>query len=137
MNSFFSPSPILLKECIAVIRIVVGLLLIYHGIEIFSPETMDGYLQWEMFKVPYGKLMVYMGKGSEFVTGILLFLGLLTRVSALVMIGNFSYITFFVGEGRFWYQEQHPFMFALFGILFLFTGPGAWSVDGIIFNRKN
>ena len=136
MTSFFSFSPIYLNNGIAILRIVVGLLLLYHGIEIFTSETMNTYLQWDMFKGPYGKFLVYMGKGSEFVTGILLLLGLFTRIGALLMIGNFSYITFFVGEGRFWYQEQHPFMFALFGILFLFTGSGAWSLDKIIFNKK-
>jgi putative oxidoreductase len=136
MNQFFSPSPILLNNGIAILRIAVGLLLVFHGIEIFIPETMNSYLQWDMFKGPYGKFLVYMGKGSEFVAGLLLTLGLLTRVSAVIMIGNFSYITFFVGQGRFWYEEQHPFMFALFGILFLFTGPGAWNVDRIIFNKK-
>jgi len=136
MIPFFSPAPILLNNGIAIVRIVVGLLLIYHGIEIFAPETINGYLQWDMFKGPYGKFLVYTGKGSEFVAGVLLSLGLFTRVSALIMIGNFSYITFFVAQGRFWYEEQHPFMFALFGILFLFTGPGAWSLDRIIFNKK-
>ena len=136
LTSFFSSSPVFLNNGIAILRIVVGLLLLYHGIEIFTPETMNTYLQWDMFKGPYGKFLVYMGKGSEFIAGIFLLLGLFTRIGALIMIGNFSYITFFVGEGRFWYQEQHPFMFALFGILFLFTGPGAWSLDSIIFTKK-
>jgi putative oxidoreductase len=136
MNAFFSHSPIFLDKGIALIRIVIGLLLIYHGVEIFSPETMNSYLEWDMFKGPYGKSMVYAGKTTEFIVGVLLSLGLLTRVSALLMIGNFTYITFFVGQGRFWYEDQHPFMFALFGILFLFTGPGAWSLDRIIFNKK-
>src|SRR5687767_14567799 len=132
LTSFFSPSPVFLNNGIAILRIAVGLLLLYHGIEIFTPETMNTYLQWDMFKGPSGKFLVYMGKGSEFIAGIFLLLGLFTRIGALIMIGNFSYITFFVGEGRFWYQEQHPFMFALFGILFLFTGPGAWSLDSIL-----
>jgi len=136
MIPLFSPAPILLNNGIAIIRIVVGLLLIYHGIEIFTPETMNSYLQWDMFKGPYGKYMVYAGKTTEFITGILLSLGLLTRVSAILMIGNFSYITFFVGQGRFWYEDQHPFMFALFGVLFIFTGPGAWSLDRILFHKK-
>ena len=104
--SFFSPSPIFLSNGIAILRMTVALLLIYHGIEIFTPETMNGYLEWEMFKGPYGKFLIYLGKGSEFFTGIALLLGFLTRLSALIVIGNFFYITFFVGEGRFWYQEQ-------------------------------
>jgi putative oxidoreductase len=137
LTSFLSSSPIFLNNGIAILRIVVGLLLLYHGIEIFTPETMNTYLEWDMFKGPYGKFLVYMGKGSEFVAGIFLLLGLFTRIGALLMVGNFSYITFFVGQGRFWYQEQHPFMFALFGILFLFTGPGPWSLDTILFAKKD
>jgi putative oxidoreductase len=136
MNIFFSPSPIFIDKGIAVMRIIVGALLIYHGIEVFSPEIMKGYLDWDMFKGSSGKLKVYVGKSSEFIAGILLFLGLLTRPCAILIIGTFSYITFFVGQGRFWYQEQHPFMFVLFGLLFLFTGPGAWSVDEILFKKK-
>lgn len=136
MNRFLSPSPVLLEKGIALVRIIVGLLLIYHGIEVFDPELMNGYVEGGMVKGSYAKLMVYLGKTSELTCGCLLFLGLFTRVGALIMIGTFSYITFFVGGGRFWYQDQHPFMFALFGLLFLFTGPGSWSADAVIFNRK-
>src|SRR5687768_12865286 len=102
MIPLFSPSPILLNNGIAILRIVIGLLLIYHGMEIFTPEIMNNYLQGDMFKGSYAKFMVYMGKGSEFVIGILLLLGLFTRIGALLMICTFSYITFFVGQGRFW-----------------------------------
>jgi uncharacterized membrane protein YphA (DoxX/SURF4 family) len=27
-------------------------------------------------------------------------------------------------------------MFVLFGLLFLFTGPGAWSIDALIFKKR-
>ena len=74
MIPLFSPAPILLNNGIAIIRIVVGLLLIYHGIEIFTPETMNSYLQWDMFKGPYGKFMVYAGKTTEFIAGVFCFL---------------------------------------------------------------
>lgn len=125
------------RRGLAVVRIILGLLLIYHGQEVFRPEIMRTYLEWDMFKVPAGKFMVYMGKSVELITGILLTAGFLTRPAAVLVIGNFLYITFFVGQGRFWYQDQHPFMFALFGLLFLFTGAGAWSVDGMISRRRD
>jgi putative oxidoreductase len=124
------------RRGLAVVRIILGLLLIYHGQEVFRPEIMSTYLEWDIFKVPVGKFMVYMGKSAELITGILLTAGFLTRPAAVLVIGNFLYITFFVGQGRFWYQDQHPFMFALFGLLFLFTGAGAWSVDGMISKRN-
>lgn len=136
MQKFFIPQPISLEGTIAIVRMIVGLLLIYHGLEVFNPEIMNDYMQWDQFKGSMGDLKVYAGKSAELLAGILLLLGLLTRVGALLVIGTFLFITFFVGQGRFWYEEQHPFMFALFGVLFLFVGPGAWSLDTVVFEKK-
>jgi putative oxidoreductase len=137
MKSFLSPQPIRLYETIAIVRMGVGMLLIYHGIEVFNPSLMKGYVQSGMVNGNSALFMVYIGKTSELTSGILLLFGFLTRLAAIIVVGTFSYITFVVGEGRFWYQEQHPFMFALFGLLYLFTGPGEYSVDSLIFKTKN
>lgn len=137
MNAFFSSSPIQMHKVLAAIRIVVGLLLVYHGQEVFNTELMKGYAEWETFKDMPANMMVYAGKGAELIAGVLLTLGLFTRVGAMITIGTFTYITFFVGHGHFWYEDQHPFMFALFGLLFLFTGPSLWSLDGMLFGKGN
>lgn len=136
MKRFFSPSPIWSNNGIAVVRIILGALMIYHGQEVFNPELMNSYLEWERFKGPDGKFMVYLGKSSEFIAGVSFLLGIFTRFGALLLIGTLSYVTFFVGHGRFWYEDQHPFMFVLFGLLFLFTGPGSWSLDASIFRSE-
>jgi len=135
MNYLFYPLPIKMEVGIAFLRIAIGGMIAYHGMEVFSPELMNSYLTWDMFKNPNGKWMVYMGKSSEFIAGVLLVLGLATRVGASVLTLTMAYITFFVGHGKFWYEDQHPFMFVLFGILFLFIGPGAFSLDAIVFKR--
>ena len=80
--------------------------------------------------------MPYIGKGAEFLAGILLVLGLFTRLACLITIGTFGYITFCVGKGLFWMEDQHPFMFVLFGLLFFSTGPGAMSMDAKFFDSK-
>src|SRR5690606_32238607 len=116
----FSPGP---EKGIGIIRIIVGLLLVYHGHEVFRPAIMNSYFDWDMFKEPSTKFFVYAGMAAEPIAGIFLTLGLLTRVGALLTIGTFCYITFIVGNGRFWYEDQHPFMFALLGLLFVLTGP--------------
>lgn len=136
MKTFFSSSPIQLPKALAIVRIVVGLLISYHGFEIFNHEIMQGYLTWDIFKHPTGKTLVYAGKAGELTAGILLVLGLFTRVGALLLIGTLSYITFIIGQGRFWYEDQHPFLFVLFGVLFLFTGPGAWNLDEKFFHKE-
>src|SRR6185436_5461009 len=103
MNSFLSSSPVWQANGVALIRITFGLMLIYHGQEVFNPELMKGYEQWDSFKGPMAKLLVYAGKGSELVAGIFLLLGLLTRVGSGIVIGTFFYITFVLGHGKFWY----------------------------------
>ncbi len=137
MNTFFSPAPVRLHKVLAVLRIIVGLLLVYHGQEVFNPELMKGYAEWEMFKDRPATLMVYAGKGAELIAGVLFSLGLFTRISSFITIGTFAYITFFVGHGHFWYEDQHPFMFVLIGVLFLFSGPGAWSLDERFFGKSD
>lgn len=136
MKNLLTPEPIFIKQGIGIVRITIGIFLIYHGQEIFHPEIIKGYSEWEIFKGSSGMLMIYAGKSSELVAGVLLFLGLLTRPGAIMIAGTFAYITFFVGQGRFYYEDQHPFMFLLFGVLFSFTGPGAWSLDAVIFKDK-
>jgi hypothetical protein len=46
MFKFFSPAPVLLNYGITLVRIVTGVLLIYHGKEVFDPELMDKYTGW-------------------------------------------------------------------------------------------
>lgn len=137
MKRFFSIAPIIPNKGIGIARIIIGAFLLYHGREVFDSELMRGYMEWENFKGSAGAFMVYAGKGAEFIAGLFLFLGLFTRVGAFIALGTLVYITFFVGHGKFWYDDQHPFMFTLFGLLFLFTGPGAWSLDQLIFKGKS
>jgi putative oxidoreductase len=50
MKSFFSPLPLWQNNGLAVIRIVVGGFLIYHGCEMFDTPVMNEYFKWDMFK---------------------------------------------------------------------------------------
>jgi putative oxidoreductase len=135
IKSILSPDPLWQSQGLGFVRVVLGLLMVYHGLEVFDDELMSGYLKWETFQQPYSKFMVYAGKTSELVAGVLIFLGLFTRIGALLAIGTFSYITFFVGHGKFWYEDQHPFMFALTNLIFFFNGPASWSLDGLFFKK--
>ena len=108
-----------------------------HGWEVFDSPTMQGYAAWDQFKgMRSALLMVYLGKGAELVAGILLLTGLLTRVAAVILIVTMLYISFFVGNGKIWYEDQHPFLFVLLGFVFVFTGPGSWSADGLMTHQQ-
>jgi len=135
MNKIASPLPYWQAGIFAV-RLIVGFFMIYHGWEIFSTEKMNPYLEWDVFKTPSGKAMVYAGKGAELVGGVLLFLGLFTRIACVILIGTMAYIAFFVSRGRIWYEDQHPFLFVLLGLVFIFTGPTKYSLDYVLFRKK-
>ena len=110
--------------------------MMYHGFEIFDRGTMIGYTTWAQFKeMPSPAFIVYTGKAAELIAGLLFTIVWFTRLASLVLILTMLYITFFVGHGKFWYDDQHPFLFVLLGFVFFFTGPGKWSVDGILFSK--
>lgn len=137
MNRIFSPAPIWQQEGLALIRIITGFFMIYHGLEVFSAEKVNGYLTWEMFDDPStGRFLVYSGKIAELLGGILLFIGLYTRLAAVLVAGTMLYVCLFVGHGKVWYEDQHPFLFVLLGLVFFFTGPGAWSLDNLLFRKR-
>ena len=136
MNRFFSSSPVWQTTGLTLIRFVVGLFMIYHGWEVFSAEKMNGYMEWDMFKnSSSARMMVYAGKATELAGGILLFVGLFTRIAALILMGTMSYIAFFVGHGKIWYEDQYPFLFVVLALVFVFMGGGKWSFDNLLFKK--
>ncbi len=138
MNKLFSSSPFYENEALASFRIIIGLFLVYHGWEVFEEEKIKEYSKWEVIqKMPSPLFMAYLGKGMELITGILLTVGLFTRIASLCMSVTMLFIVFKIGSGKFYADDQHPFLFALAGILFFFTGPVKWSIDQKLFKRKN
>lgn len=137
MSILFSPSPYAQASAIGIARMILGVFLIIHGIEVFDDKLMTDYAKWDSFKkFPSPALAVYIGKCNELIAGICLLLGLFTKLACLVVILSFLYITFFVGNGKFWYEDQHPFMFALVAAILFFTGPGKWSIDHLLYNKR-
>jgi uncharacterized membrane protein YphA (DoxX/SURF4 family) len=136
MKKLFSASPLWQRQGVALVRMITGLFLIYHGGEVFDKSKMMEYASWDLFKNTFSpSFLVYTGKSAELVAGFLLFVGLATRVAAIIVMITFIYISFFVGHGKVWYDDQHPFMFVLIAIVFLVTGPGAWSMDELLFQQ--
>jgi putative oxidoreductase len=137
MKNFFSPSPIWQQSGLGLIRILVGVFLIYHGWEVLDAEKMKEYASWDIFKnSSSGLFMVYMGKIAELLGGIMLTIGCFTRLACIIVILTMAYIAFFVGHGKIWYEDQYPFLFVVLGFVFIFSGPGKWSVDNLLFNQK-
>ncbi|WP_338876067.1 DoxX family protein [Spirosoma sp. SC4-14] len=137
MMNFFTAAGLFRESGLTLIRIVLGIFLIYHGWEVFDPAQMKEYAAWDTFRQSASPLfMVYLGKGSEFVSGLLLLVGFLTRIGCLIVIGTMLYIVFFIGHGKIFYEDQHPFLFALLALVFFFYGPGPWSLDALFWKNN-
>jgi putative oxidoreductase len=137
MNKFLSPSPLWQQQGLGIIRIIVGVFMIYHGLELFDNTKMNEYSKWMIdLKLPAPRFMAYLGKSSELITGILFTIGIFTRPAAIVLAVTMTFIAFFIGHGRIHMEDQHPFLFVLLALVFVFTGPGKWSLDRTLFKKQ-
>lgn len=137
LNSGNQPSS-LWFDGIVLVRIALGVLLIFHGWQLFENEEIHGLrdLLFDM-SMPFQQAMAYTEKVIELGGGVFLILGLFTRFVTAALFLAFMFIAFFVGEGRVFTVDQHPFLLALFALLFFFTGAGRLSADYILFaNRR-
>jgi putative oxidoreductase len=116
-------------QMLAILRIMVALLFIEHAtIKLFGfpPGGMPG-------QQPIGTLLGVAGI-IEIVTGVLLLLGLFTRLAAFIAAGEMAVAYFmFHGSKGFYPAVNMGEAAILFCFVFLYlaaAGPGAWSIDG-------
>ncbi len=137
IKKLFSSDPLWSDQGLVALRILTGLLIAYHGADIFKRTAMEEVLTWDVIKaLPAPEPMVYLGKGIELLAGICLVLGLFTRAAALFMAINMLFICFKIGNGRFYYEDGYPFLFALLALIFFFLGPVKWGLDFVIFKKQ-
>ena len=115
-------------QVLAILRIVVGLLFLEHGLQKFFG-----------FPVPFpmpGPLppMVMAAGAIELIAGALVTIGLFTRLAAFVASGEMA-VAYFIGHfpKGFWPVENMGEGAILYCFIFLYiaaAGPGAWSIDG-------
>jgi putative oxidoreductase len=114
-------------QLLAVLRIVAALLFIQHGtIKLFQfpAAQMEGPLP----------TMLLVAAIIELVTGILMIVGLFTRLAAFIASGLMA-AAYFIGHypQGFWPAFNQGEAAILFCFVFLYiaaAGPGAWSIDG-------
>lgn len=134
-----SQSPGVWYDGIALVRIMVGLMLIFEGWQLFEINNLNGFadLLFNM-AIPFQEAMMHTGRLVELIGGFFLILGLFTRVITALLFLTFMFITFGMGEGKVFSDNQLPFLLALVSLIFFFTGAGRLSIDYILFvNRKD
>ena len=116
---------------LSVLRIIGGFLFLQHGTQkLFAyPMPPPGG------KPPVGSLYGIAGL-LEFIGGILIMIGLLTRPVAFLLSGEMAVAYFMVHASQsFWptkNQGETAVFFCFLFLYFAFAGPGPWSVDALV-----
>lgn len=93
MKWLFATGSIFENEGLLFVRICTGLFMAYHGWEVFDTKKMNSYFEWDQFKHTSSTFLVYAGKITELVEGILLIPGLFTRFASLMIFVTMLYIS--------------------------------------------
>jgi putative oxidoreductase len=122
-------------QLLAILRIIVALLFIEHAlIKLFGfPPGGQPGLQPAM-------TLLWVGGVVELVTGVLVLLGLFTRLAAFVASGEMAvaYFMFHFPSG-FWPAVNMGEAAILYCFVFLYiaaAGPGAWAIDNLRMRRE-
>lgn len=116
-------------QLLAILRIVVALLFIEHGaIKLFGfpPGGQPGLQAMGSF--------LWIAGAIELVTGLLVLLGLFTRIAAFIAAGEMAVAYWMIHAPKSLFPATNMGEAAiLFCFIFLYlaaAGPGAWSIDG-------
>lgn len=117
------------------IRMISGAIIFYFGLEVFEPQSMDGYTEWLTdVGMPFPGFMPYVGKLSELICGATLAIGLFTRLSAIPLIATMFVVNFIMLDGNI---LADTFYLLLLFSTFLFAGSGRISLDYVLSRRSS
>lgn len=124
------------------VRVVVGGILMAHGF----PKLFDNAMYLERFsQMGFPAWAVYAAGAVEFFGGLLLVVGLFTRIAAFLIAGEF-FVAFvrvhwqaaerglfgFLGRGG----DEYPLVLSVLAFLLLTVGAGAISLDRLVFKDR-
>ena len=119
-------------RALAVLRIVTAYLFVQHGTAKFFGLPQQGMSDGvQLFS------LVGLAGVLELVGGLLLLIGLFTRLTAFVLCG-FMAVAYFMAHASQGHvlvpmlnQGELAVLFCFVFLYFVFSGPGAWSLDGV------
>ena len=118
-----------------VLRVALGAIMIAHGKEKVFGGMAKHIAFIHSIGVPLPTLMAYLSAGAEFVGGILLVVGLFTRIASFAICVDMLVAIFkvhlkngFTGQGNY----QFPLALAVIAFALIFYGAGPISLDWAI-----
>ena len=116
---------------LAILRIVAGLIFIPHGM-----QKLFGFPEPPENGLPPAFSLFWIGGILEFGGGLLMLLGLFTRPVAFLLSGEMAVAYWMVHAPKNFVPALNAgdaaILYCFVFLLFVFTGPGAWSLDGLL-----
>jgi putative oxidoreductase len=134
-NKILSAQPLHRDLGTLLLRLVFGGLFIYIGYG--KIEHYDQYLP--MFK-DYTGLGIKMSYNlvifAEFFCGILVTIGLFTRLAVIPILITMIVVIFVALKDKGFNDKQLPFLYLILSLVIFVLGSGKYSVDALLFKRK-
>lgn len=141
IKTMIGSNPNLVSFCLLLLRCTIGILLFIAGsgkaLGWFGGNGMETIIQG-FSKIGISMPLAYLSSYTEFIGGLLLTIGLLTRPAAFAIMINMLVATLvslprgFMGPTG----AQTPFIFLVIDIVILLAGPMTFSFDALIFRRS-
>ena len=127
------------------IRIMLGVVFMFHGGQKlfgwFDGPGMEGYIKMieGMEQVPMPKVSAYLSACTEFIGGLLLLVGFLTRLVAIPLVINMLAAVYLVHRTAFSGPSgmEFPLTLAVVTAGIALTGAGCFSIDGCLWRRTS
>ena len=127
------------------VRLILGVVLMFHGSQKlfgwFYGPGMEGFETYlASLGIPMPHISAYLSAGTEFFGGVLIVLGLLTRLIAVPVVVNMLVAVVAAHRHDFAVENEgmeYALMLCVVALALVFMGAGRYSVDGCLRGEKS
>lgn len=136
LGSLIDPRPMKTDLALLILRVVFGLAMgIAHGWGKL-PVDQSFIDVIDRLGIPAPVFFAWIAVLAEFIGGLLLVIGLLTRPAALAVLGTMLIAVFIRYSGRPFYERELATLYSAACLALFFTGPGRYSLDHMLSSNK-
>lgn len=135
MKQLLKPQPLDADFGIFFLRLILGGLFTWHGFDALIHYNLYLSMSKSTIGLPASfefNLVVF----SQFICGILIVLGLLTRLAAIPIFITMAVAFLIAHKGMPFFQKELPFVYGLLCIAAFILGSGRYSLDNFLQKRK-